>query len=95
MKESRRYLVFGYPDYYPNGGSTDLMLMTNSLQEAVDCIENDLDPGYSGRVYGNDNYEILDAVEGKFCFFYSFSLPIIKESIKWKVLQNTVYGERK
>lgn len=54
MATDKRFLVFGYPIYYPTGGMTDLLESFFTLDEAKEFIENN----------DWDQYQVYDRIEG-------------------------------
>ena len=56
----KRFLLFSYADYYPDGGMCDLFGTYNTAKEAVDAVET--------IKLCNDNHSIYDRLEGiDFC----------------------------
>ncbi len=48
----KRYLVFGFDQYYPNGGWNDFICSTNTLEEARLEVK--------ARTHDNDYFQIVD-----------------------------------
>ena len=53
-EKDKRYLVFGYDIYYPNGGMGDLKDSFDSAQEAQDFAD----------LCDSDYFEVYDRIEG-------------------------------
>lgn len=62
----KRYLIFGFDNYYPCGGFDDLIAITDDLTKGIEYIREhheDLVEGYgSGRF---DNFYVFDNVENQ------------------------------
>ncbi|AGY48628.1 hypothetical protein Spock_228 [Bacillus phage Spock] len=62
----KRYLIFGFDNYYPCGGFYDLVAVTDDLTKGIEYIKEhheDLFEGYgSGRF---DNFYVFDNVENQ------------------------------
>lgn len=58
-KPNGRFLIFGYDEYYPQGGMTDLVDSVDNIEEAIDYVTKHI----SNRT--RDYYEVYDRVEGK------------------------------
>lgn len=53
----KRWLLFGYDQYYPGGGWTDFLQSYDMYDEAVDAIAR--------RVHGNfDYHQVVDTTDG-------------------------------
>jgi hypothetical protein len=57
MKTPKRYIVFGFDQYYPSGGFRDAIQWTDDYEEAVQIVRD------SRADYTMDFYEIVDLVE--------------------------------
>jgi len=56
----KRFLVFGYDNYYPAGGSNDVVVSTDTLDEAEDFIRQ--------MTHGFDYFDILDMETRKWVY---------------------------
>ncbi len=55
MKEAdKRYLAFGYDQYYPCGGMSDLIDSFDDIKDAINCVNADT----------SDWHEVYDRVKG-------------------------------
>lgn len=59
----KRYVVFGYDDYYPGGGWGDLQGSFDTLEEAKKLLE--LDKPVGERRLHFDNWRIIDLQTGE------------------------------
>jgi hypothetical protein len=46
----KKYIIFGYDDYYPSGGLNDILKSVDSIEEAKKFIDNSF----------YNNFEIVD-----------------------------------
>lgn len=53
-EQDKRYLAFGYADYYPIGAMNDMIDSFNTIQEAIECINKD----------DSTNHDVYDRVKG-------------------------------
>lgn len=67
----KRYLLFGYVDYYPSGGLNDLIASYDTIEEAVKVAKEEQ----------QEYYEIYDRIAGKRICLKSFDLPEYKAPI--------------
>lgn len=51
----KRYLCFGYDDYYPFGGFNDFIDSFDTLSQCVDCIKQS----------DYENHQVYDRIDGK------------------------------
>lgn len=59
---TKRFLLFGYDNYYPEGGMSDYIKSFNDIKEIFNFISSELRKLYA--LYDFDNYEILDTKNG-------------------------------
>ena len=50
----KRFLVFGYDTYYPGGGLSDCFGSFDTIEEAINAINNDK----------SDYHDVFDRIEG-------------------------------
>jgi hypothetical protein len=58
----KRFIVFGWDQYYPSGGLEDCMGDFDTLEEIEKCITKD-DFGYMFNGFNRDHYSIFDCQE--------------------------------
>jgi len=58
-----RYYVFVYYDYYPVGGMSDCVMITDDFEEAVDRLNQEL-----SDTFQPDNLKIYDSCEKKIVY---------------------------
>lgn len=58
----KRFLVFGFDNYYPSGGIGDLQGEFDTLEEAVALTE--AKSKYRPSAFQWENYELVDTQEG-------------------------------
>ena len=55
MEEAdKRYLAFGFDQYYPGGGMGDMIDSFDTIPEAIECIKND----------SSDYNDVYDRIKG-------------------------------
>jgi hypothetical protein len=61
----KRFLLFGFPEYYPGGGASDLIGDFDTFEEAVAHMNGDVKDLGGGFTRPNqDHYHILDTDTG-------------------------------
>ena len=65
-----RYLVFGFIDYYPEGGLDDIILTTDDIDEVKERIrwfgiESETYDTEMYDIYSYDNIQVYDTAESK------------------------------
>ena len=65
-----RYMVFGFLDYYPEGGLDDIVLTTDDIDSVKEHIEwfktePELDDMEVYDISNSDNIQVYDTVESK------------------------------
>ena len=56
MEKDKRFLVFAYTQYYPQGGMIDMSGSFDTLQEAIDWIKKDKED--------NEYHDLYDRISG-------------------------------
>ena len=76
-----RFLLFSYEGYYPSGGTGDLRISFNTIEE----LEN----GYSGEPFGLSEYiEVFDTMTGRIINESDSFDEVVKEIAKYLELEN-------
>lgn len=76
-----RFLLFSYEGYYPNGGTGDLRISFNTIEE----LEN----GYSGEPFGLSEYiDVFDTKTGRTVNESDSFNEVVKEVAKYLELEN-------
>lgn len=76
-----RFLLFSYESYYPNGGTGDLRISFNTIEE--------LEDGYSGQPFGLSEYiEVFDTLTGRIINESDSFDEVVKEVAKYLELEN-------
>ncbi|MEB9013966.1 hypothetical protein P4H82_27745 [Bacillus cereus] len=74
----KRYLIFGFDNYYPCGGFDDLVAVTDDLTKGIEYIKehHDLFEGYGSSRF--DNFYVFDNVESH---WYVARVELLTETI--------------
>lgn len=64
----KRFLVFGFDNYYPSGGIGDLQGEFDTLEEAIALTE--VKNRYRPETYEWENYELVDTQENTVTTMY-------------------------
>ena len=65
MEKNKRYMVFGYADYYPNGGILDCISSFDTFEEALKAASDvNAEHGNSENIFFYENLYIYDRIEG-------------------------------
>jgi len=57
----KRYILFGFDDYYPSGGWSDFLYAGDSIEE---CKEHTLKLKWNAK----NNYQIVDTIIGEIVY---------------------------